>query len=296
VVDYLNVWLVDNANVDTPLGVNVFTAPEKSSVGERPLPIGPPLAWDPTTSTLIFGERDAVLVDSLTTVPEATALADWVALHHRNLTTIYVTHGHFDHYFGLSVLLSRFPQARAIATPKTVQLMKESLPRSLAIAQRCWPGQVPQAITVPEPYGDGSFALEEHELHIIEQGHSDAVDTTSLYVPDVDLVVAGDVLYNECHMFVGNTTPESRAEWTAALDRLAALRPRTAVAGHKKPGAPDTAAAIETSKQYLIDFGRLKEAAASEEELFNEMVKRYPDFASPQAWLMFGLSSTGVRE
>ena len=104
-----------------PLGVNVFTAPEKAVVGERPRPFGPPLAWDPTTSTLIFGERDAVLVDVLTTVAEATALADWVALHHRNLTTIYITHGHFDHYFGLAVLLARFPQARAIATPKSVQ-------------------------------------------------------------------------------------------------------------------------------------------------------------------------------
>ncbi len=98
-----------------------FTAPEKAVVGERPRPFGPPLAWGPTTSTLIFGERDAVLVDALTTVAEATALADWVALHHRNLTTIYITHGHFDHYFGLAVLLARFPRARAIATPKSVQ-------------------------------------------------------------------------------------------------------------------------------------------------------------------------------
>jgi glyoxylase-like metal-dependent hydrolase (beta-lactamase superfamily II) len=97
-----------------PLGVNVFTAPEKAVVGERPRPFGPPLGWDPITSTLIFGERDAVLVDALTTVAEASALAGWVALHHRNLTTIYVTHGHFDHYFGLAVLLARFPQARAI--------------------------------------------------------------------------------------------------------------------------------------------------------------------------------------
>ena len=56
---------------------------------------------------------------------EAEALADRVALHHRNLTTIYITHGHFDHFFGLSVLLDRFPSAHAIATPKSVELMQE---------------------------------------------------------------------------------------------------------------------------------------------------------------------------
>jgi glyoxylase-like metal-dependent hydrolase (beta-lactamase superfamily II) len=109
------------------LGVNVFTAPAKAVVGERPRPFGEPLGWDPMTSTLIYGEYDAVLVDTLATVAEAEALADWVALHHRNLTTIYVTHGHFDHFFDLTVLLRRFPGARAIATPKSVQLMHQQL-------------------------------------------------------------------------------------------------------------------------------------------------------------------------
>jgi glyoxylase-like metal-dependent hydrolase (beta-lactamase superfamily II) len=112
-----------------PLSVNVFTAPEKAVVGERPRPFGPPMAFDPMTSTLIFGENDAVLVDTLTTAAEAEALADWVALHHRNLTTIYITHGHIDHFAGLSVLLQRFPDARAIATPKSVELMRKQSPQ-----------------------------------------------------------------------------------------------------------------------------------------------------------------------
>src|SRR3954447_11666428 len=100
-----------------PLGVNVFTAPEKAVVGERPIPIGPPMAWDAGTSTLLFGERDAVLIDALTTSAEAEALADWVALHHRNLTTIYITHGHADHFTTPNVLLQRFLEARGVAPP-----------------------------------------------------------------------------------------------------------------------------------------------------------------------------------
>ena len=105
------------------LSVNVFTAPGKTMVGERPKPFGEPLGFDPITSTLIFGEHDAVLVDAMGTVAEAEALADWVALHNRNLETIYITHAHFDHFYGLSILLDRFPGARAIATPKTVNAM-----------------------------------------------------------------------------------------------------------------------------------------------------------------------------
>jgi glyoxylase-like metal-dependent hydrolase (beta-lactamase superfamily II) len=80
------------------LSVNVFTAPGKTMVGERPKPFGEPFGFDPITSTLIFGEYDAVLVDAMGTVAEAEALADWIALHNRNLETIYITHAHFDHF------------------------------------------------------------------------------------------------------------------------------------------------------------------------------------------------------
>jgi hypothetical protein len=125
------------------LGVNVFTAPGKAMVGERPKPFGEPLGFDPITSTLIFGEYDAVLVDAMTTVAEAEALADWVALHNRNLETIYITHAHFDHFYGLSILLDRFPNARAIATPKTVNAMQMSFtPPVERLARRLFPGQV----------------------------------------------------------------------------------------------------------------------------------------------------------
>src|SRR6202795_1467318 len=108
------------------LGVNVFTAPGKTMAGERPKTFGETLGFDPITSTLIFGEYDAVLVDAMGTVAEAEALAHWVALHSRNLETIYITHAHFDHFYGLSILLDRFPGARAIATPNTVKSMQMS--------------------------------------------------------------------------------------------------------------------------------------------------------------------------
>jgi glyoxylase-like metal-dependent hydrolase (beta-lactamase superfamily II) len=277
-----------------PLSINVFTAPEKALVGERPRPFGPPLAFDPGTSTLIFGENDAVLVDTLSTVAEAEALAGWVALHHRNLTTIYITHGHIDHFAGLSVLLKQFPDARAIATPKSVDLIRKDRPQ-WDYFRKLFGGQLPASITLPEPFDDDSFTLEGHELRIIEQGRTDAVDTTSLHVPSIEVVVAGDVVYNQCHMYVGDTTPESRANWIAALDRLAALNPKMVVAGHKKPGAPDSPAAMEATKRYLTDFGRLQESTSSDQELYDAMTELYPDWVSHQAWLMFTFNPTPGR-
>ena len=47
----------------------------------------------PTSSTLIYGQRDAVLADALLTVELTHALVEWVAASGKNLTTIDVTHG-----------------------------------------------------------------------------------------------------------------------------------------------------------------------------------------------------------
>jgi len=271
------------------LSVNVFTAPGKVMVGERPKPFGEALGFDPATSTLIFGEYDAVLVDPMTTMAEAKALADWIALHNRNLETIYITHAHFDHFYGLSVLLNRFPGARATATLEAVSAMQMSFsPQVKRLARRLFPGQLATRFVPPEPYEQETFTLEGHELRIIQQGRTDSPDSTSLHVPSIGLIVAGDVVYNQCHMYVGDTTPESRKNWVAALDGLAALKPAMVVAGHKKPGAPDSPSAIQDTKRYLLDFDRLKKTATSDEELFNQMTELYPHWVARQSWLMFG--------
>jgi glyoxylase-like metal-dependent hydrolase (beta-lactamase superfamily II) len=272
-----------------PLSVNVFTAPGKAMVGERPKPFGEPLAFDPITSTLIFGEYDAVLVDAMLTVAEAEALANWVALHNRNLQTIYITHAHFDHFYGLSILLDRFPGARAIATPSAVAAMQSSFtPTVERLARQMFPGQVPTKLVSPEPYQHDTFTLEGYELRIMEQGRTDCPDSTSLHVPSIGLIVAGDVVYNQCRMYIGDTTAESRKNWIAALDRLAALNPTMVVAGHKKTGAPDSPSTIQDTKRYLQDFDRLQKTAASDQQLFDQMTELYPHWVANQSWLMFG--------
>ncbi|WP_197501566.1 MBL fold metallo-hydrolase [Mycobacterium sp. 852002-51057_SCH5723018] len=280
-----------------PLHFNVFTAPEKTVTGDRPYHFGPPLAWDPITATLIYGDYEAILIDALTTVAEATALADWIALHNRDLTTIYCTHGHFDHFYGISVLLDRFPAARAIATPASVDLMKTQITGDwLRFAQRLFPGQLPARRLTADPYDQPTFTVDGHDVHIIEQGRTDTVHTTSVHVPNLDLVVGGDVVYNQCHMFVGDSTPDSRANWITALQRLQDLNPTHVVAGHKKTGAPDTPDALRTSMQYLTDFGVLVESETSQQDIYDRMNDLYPDWVCHQSWLMFNFPELVAAE
>ena len=268
------------------LTYDVFVAPEKLAKAPPPR-VGDPPAWDPTTSTLIFGARDAVLVDALMTVREATALADWIDLHDQRLTTIYITHGHGDHYSGLSVVLDRFPDARAVATAGTVEQMRNG--SATAHPYRAWfPGQIADTIPLAEPLDAGHFGLEGLPLEVIETGHTDTVDSTSLYVPDLSLVVTGDVAYNHCHMYVGATTPGGRAEWIAALDKLAALHPAAVVTGHKDPTQGNPPSVLAESRDYLEYYGQLREAGLTDQGLFDAMVSRYPDWVSRQQSLILG--------
>ena len=111
------------ANGNTPLKWDVFVAKRQGLTRDLP-PGKEELMWVPGSATLIYGEKDAVLVDTLLTVEQAKALVEWVAAHGKNVTTIYVTHGHGDHFFGLGAVLDRFPKARAVAMPEVVKVMR----------------------------------------------------------------------------------------------------------------------------------------------------------------------------
>jgi glyoxylase-like metal-dependent hydrolase (beta-lactamase superfamily II) len=111
--------MVDTSSM---LRLDVFVAPTKQ-ITPNFLPDAPPggLTWPPTTATLISGSRHAVLVDALFTSGEARDLGNWIAASGKTVTTIYITHAHSDHYFGLTTLLQQFPQAKAVALPSVVE-------------------------------------------------------------------------------------------------------------------------------------------------------------------------------
>ena len=143
-----------------------------------------------TAATLIYGARNAVLVDAFLTATQANALADWVETKNRNITTIYITHGHGDHWFGLGILLKRFPSARAVATPETVDKMRQNA--SPAALQKIWepgfPGQIPKPLVIAEELADHVIDVEGHTLVAVELGHTDTDFTTCLHVPSIGLV------------------------------------------------------------------------------------------------------------
>ena len=239
--------------------------------------------WVPTSATLIFGQRDAVLVDAFLTIEQAAALVEWVAASGKNLTTIYVTHGHGDHFFGIGAVLNRFPNARAMATPDVVKSMRQQASPDYVSSfwSARYPSQIPERLVIAEELKGNVIQLEGRELVVVELGHTDTDHTTCLHVPSADLVVAGDAAYNEVHLYLAESNAETRREWIAALDTVESLKPRTVIAGHKKPEKSDSPRILEETRQYIRDFDRLAEMTTTARELYDEMLQLYPNRANP---------------
>jgi glyoxylase-like metal-dependent hydrolase (beta-lactamase superfamily II) len=260
------------------------------------LPNGEPKLFSPTASTLIYGSQDAVVTDPGLTSDQALALGDWVAAHGRNLTDIFITHGHGDHWFAAGVLAERFG-ARVVASAGTIAQMQASVATRPLLWDKLYTGIPPSPVTAVT-VADNRFTLEGHELVIVEVGDSDSSDTTVLHVPDIGLVVAGDVIYNGVHMYLAQPAIVGGfAPWRAAIDKVEALKPRHIVAGHQNKELDDDAQrTIAQTRQYLDDAEELAQSAATAVEFFNSKIDRYPDFLGRTVLWVGASVMYGLRE
>jgi glyoxylase-like metal-dependent hydrolase (beta-lactamase superfamily II) len=241
------------------------------------------LAWVTNTVTLIYGERDAILVDTFLSVQHSKELSDWIAQSGRNLTTIYVTHAHRDHFLGLKLLLDRFPNARAFATASAVAGMQRQMSPDFISSfwEPRFPGQIPSELVLPEVLDGDTLYLEGEELKVIDLGHTDTAHSTGLHVPSLGLVVSGDAVYNDTHPYLAECGETARHEWLRALDRIEALHPKAVVAGHGVLDPDSSPRHIEETRRYIRDFNATVASTSNVIDLYEKMLALYPNRVNP---------------
>ena len=261
----------------TPLSYEVLVSDGVRRATELHLPDGGPIVSSPLSSTLIYGQRDAVLVDPPFTREQTVRVGDWIERSGKRLAYAYSTHGHGDHWFGTAQLLERFPGTTVYATEGTIRLMHQQATRG---REQTWdkdfPGLIPESPILAHPIPPGGFELEGNIIQAVETGHTDTDDTTVLHVPSIGLVVAGDVAYNGVHQYLLESGDGGIQAWLKAIDLVAALRPRAVVAGHKNRDLPDDPAILGETRDYLLDAQRLFAERPSPREFFDQMIARYP--------------------
>ncbi len=221
--------------------------------------------------------NDAVLVDPPLTTDQAASVGDWIKASGKNVTHIAATHGHGDHWFTAGVLADRF-DARVVASSGTIEQMHNNVAAREAMWDKAYPGQIPPSPVTATTVTDNRLTLEGHDLAIVEVGHSDTDHSTVLHVPDLSLVVAGDVMYNGAHQYLAESADGGRDAWRNAIGRVRALRPRRIVASHRDKNLDDDAERIMVeTRQYLDDADDLLLTQETARDFFNAMLERYPN-------------------
>ncbi len=271
------------------LELRVFTSPTRVIAGD------PNRTFSPTTSMLIFGASDAVLVNALLIKEDVDdALGDMIA---STGTTIFITHGHGDHFCGSDRLLARFPSARAVSTPGIVDYINSHIESDAQLFSSYFGDTVSKATSRPAPLDRGLIDLEGHELRVIEVGQGDIAPSAVLHIPSLDAVVAGDVAYNQIHQTLAFGGPTEWDKWIASIGIIERLHPRIVVAGHKKPEAPDDEAEkmLNGTRSYIQDFAKAARSFGTVEEIVGAMRSKYPNHGNLTTLLFSARAAVKAR-
>jgi glyoxylase-like metal-dependent hydrolase (beta-lactamase superfamily II) len=227
-------------------------------------------------STMIIGERDVLLIDPQFSLSEAHKLAAEILETKKRLATIYSTHAHPDHLFGLAVLKQAFPEAKIVALPATVAAAKTGWPAR----QKFWfpvygnniPGPEP---VLPEELAAPVLTLEGEEFPVTGgvQG-ADGPGNSFVYVPSLKAVITGDIVFDR--VYFGVPRDAARQNWLKTIEQIAALNPAIIVPGHEGPGATRDMRSIEFMKKYIADWDANVARSKTAAEMRANVLQQYP--------------------
>ena len=226
-------------------------------------------------STMISGEKDMLVIDPQFSLSEAHRLAAEILLSKTNLTTIYVTHPHPDHLFGLAVLKQAFPSAKIVALPATINGARTGWPAR----QKFWfatygnniPGPDP---VLPEELATPMLTLEGEQFPITGGVQGDGPGNSFVYIPSLKAVVAGDTVFDR--VYFGVPRDKAREDWMKTLDQIAALKPAVIVPGHQGPGAKNDVSSLDFMKKYIADWDANVAKSKTREDMRSNVLKQYP--------------------
>ncbi len=230
----------------------------------------------PVTSVLVTGEKDAILVDAQFGKSQAEALLEKIRQSGKNLTTIYISHGDPDYYFGLQTITAAYPKAKVVATAPTVAHIKQTMVDKLAYWGPKLGNDAPSKLVLPAVLEGSSLNLEGQQLQVMGLDGPQP-ERTYVWIPSIKAVVGGVVLSNNIHVWMADTqTPQSHQDWLATLATIENLHATTLVPGHFLPGELDVKDSAQNTARYIRAFDSEAAKAGNASELIEAMKARYP--------------------
>ncbi len=230
-----------------------------------------------TNSVIIEGEDEVMLVDAQLTKTSAEKILQEIKETKKPLSIIYITHEHADHLLDLEVFKEVYPTVRILANSAVVdrinQVYQEKIDKWKKIL-----GSGATSHVVPIGKFDGNFIkFESSKIEVLKHIQGDTDENTMLWIPGQRILIAGDVVVDNMHVYTAETDSKARQKWLNSLNKIRELKPAVVIPGHSKVGAPlDASNAVDFTENYLLVFEEELKKAKDPDSLINAMKERFP--------------------
>ena len=250
------------ASVQRSVSIRVFTSPDDQFS---------------VNSVIVEGDQEVMLVDAQLTRISADKVLEEIKATKKPLSIIYITHEHADHFLGLEVFKAAYPGVRIIATPAVVDRINKVYRDKLDKWQKLLGSGASSQVVEISKFEGGYIDFDGSRIQVIKDIQGDTDQNTMLWIPAQRILIAGDVLFNDIHVYTAETDVKARAKWLETLSKVRELKPSVVVPGHSKVGATlDTSTAVDFTESYLLAFEGELQTAKDSEGLINAMKARFP--------------------
>ncbi len=241
--------------------IKVFTSPEDQF-------------WN--NSVIIEGTQEVMLVDAQLTKTSAEKVLREIEATKKPLSIIYITHEHADHFLGLEVFREAYPRVRIIGNSAVVarinQVYQEKIDKWKKILGS---GATSHRVAISK-LDDNFIKFENSKIEVFKNVQGDTGENTMLWIAGQRILITGDVLVNNVHVYTAETDSEARGKWLNTLKEIRELNPSVVIPGHSKVGAPlDASTALDFTKKYLLVFEEELKTAKDPDSLINAMKAKF---------------------
>lgn len=228
----------------------------------------------PITSTIIYGDKDAMLIDAQFQKQYAEQLVKEIKATGKNLKTVFISHSDPDFYFGLDVIKKAFPNVKIISTAQTAYLISASKDDKMVAWKPQLKEDAPSEIIVPEAVN----AIPDLEGNKIEL-RQNAEDTAHsfVWIPSLKTIAGGISVSVDSHIWMADTqNVKAIDQWIAEIDAMKALKPEQVVPSHfaKLSLSPQS---LDFVRNYLENYKTAVTENKTSSGVVDFMVKKYPD-------------------
>ena len=242
--------------------IKVFTSPDDQF-------------WN--NSVIVEGEHQVMLVDAQLTKTSAERLLQEIKETKKLLSIIYITHEHADHFLGLEVFRETYPRVRIIANSAVVDRVNKVYPEKIDKWKKILGSGATSHVIAIEKFDGNFIEFENAKIEILKNIQGDTDENTMLWIPGQRILIAGDVLFNDMHVYTAETDTKARGKWLNSLNKIRELKPSIVIPGHSKVGAPlDASTAVDFTENYLLVFEEELKKAKDSDSLINAMKERFP--------------------